>query len=86
MFFALVTNAHTINQNKQTCQGLHVHKDFNKDDLRVWRNVVSNGWNEGDKGNHDAWNRTYTVAHVGILEKNPQIDDSQKPQGQENCS
>lgn len=54
MFFALVPNAHTINQNKQACQGLHVHKDFNKDDLRVWRNVVSNGWNEGDKGNHDA--------------------------------
>lgn len=50
----------------------------------MWRYFVSYGWNECSEGHHQSCNRLDSISQVCIFEEHSQVNESQKPQRNEN--
>lgn len=51
--FSQVPHTYTVDKYKQTGQGFSVNENLDEDNLWVWRDVLANGRNEGDKRYHN---------------------------------
>ena len=63
-------------ETEEGSQGLSVHENFNEGDIRVWWNLASDGWDQGDESNHKSSDRSNPIRQHIVLEEDTQINYS----------